>query len=126
VPLSVGTAITAGASYALIPRFGRKVLQAGLLVVVVALVGLAATVSAAGAGVTTWQLLPAMFVFGLGLGFVFGPFFNVVLAGVGEHEVGSASGTLNAIQQRATRSASRRWRRSSSRCSMTATRHRRR
>ena len=29
VPLSVGTAITAGASYALMPRFGRAVLQGG-------------------------------------------------------------------------------------------------
>jgi hypothetical protein len=27
------------------------------------------------------------------------PLFNVILAGVDEHEVGSASGTLNAIQQ---------------------------
>ena len=99
LPLSLGTAITAGGSFALIPRFGRKVLQAGLLIVVAALVWLAATVSGAGEAVTTWDLVPSMFVFGLGLGFVFGPFFNVVLAGVGEHEVGSASGTLNAIQQ---------------------------
>jgi hypothetical protein len=42
---------------------------------------------------------PSPWVFGLGLGFVFGPLFNVILAGVDEHEVGSASGTLNAIQQ---------------------------
>jgi hypothetical protein len=40
-----------------------------------------------------------MAVFGLGLGLVFGPLFNVILAGVEEHEVGSASGTLNAVQQ---------------------------
>jgi hypothetical protein len=40
-----------------------------------------------------------MFVFGIGLGFVFGPLFNVILAGVDENEVGSASGTLNAVQQ---------------------------
>jgi hypothetical protein len=44
---------------------------------------------------TTSMLL----VFGLGLGRVFGPLFNVILAGVEEHEVGSASGTLNAVQQ---------------------------
>jgi EmrB/QacA subfamily drug resistance transporter len=99
IPLSVGTAITAGGSYALIPRFGRKVLQGGLVIVVVSLVGLAATVSHGGAAVTSWDLVPSMAVFGLGLGFVFGPLFNVILAGVGEHEVGSASGTLNAIQQ---------------------------
>jgi MFS family permease len=49
--------------------------------------------------VSSWELVPALLVFGLGMGFVFGPLFNVILAGVAEHEVGSASGTLNAIQQ---------------------------
>ena len=99
VPMSLGTAITAGGSYALMPRFGRGVLQAGLVVIVASLVGLAVVASHNGLGVTTWELLPALFVFGLGLGFVFGPLFNVILAGVDEREVGSASGTLNAIQQ---------------------------
>jgi predicted MFS family arabinose efflux permease len=44
-------------------------------------------------------MAPANLVIGLGLGFVFGPLFNVILAGVRDDEVGSASGTLNAIQQ---------------------------
>ena len=52
-----------------------------------------------GLGVSSWQLVPALLAFGLGMGFVFGPLFNVILAGVEDHEVGSASGTLNAIQQ---------------------------
>jgi MFS family permease len=99
VPMSAGVAITAGASYALMPKFGRGVLQAGLVIVAVSLLGLAATVTHDGVALTSWELLPAMFVFGLGMGFVFGPLFNVILAGVDEHEVGSASGTLNAIQQ---------------------------
>jgi EmrB/QacA subfamily drug resistance transporter len=99
VPLSLGTAVTAGASYALMPRFGRGVLQAGLVIVVGSLLGLAVTVSSHGTGLTSWELVPALLAFGLGLGFVFGPLFNVILAGVDEHEVGSASGTLNAIQQ---------------------------
>jgi EmrB/QacA subfamily drug resistance transporter len=99
VPMSLGTAVAAGGSYALMPRFGRKVLQAGLIIVAGALVGLAATVSHDGIGLTSWELAPAFLAFGLGLGLVFGPLFNVILAGVEEHEVGSASGTLNAIQQ---------------------------
>jgi len=45
VPLSLGTAVTAGASYALMPRFGRTVLQGGVLVVVAGLVALAWTVT---------------------------------------------------------------------------------
>jgi len=99
VPMSLGTAIGAGGSYPLMARFGRKVLQAGLIVGSIAMVGLAATVGHNGIGVTTWELVPALFAFGVGLGLVFGPLFNVILAGVEEHEVGSASGTLNAVQQ---------------------------
>jgi len=99
VPMSVGVAITAGASYPLMPRFGRGVLQMGLVIVAAALVGLAVTVSLGGVDLSTGELVPAMLAFGLGLGFVFGPLFNVILGGVEDHEVGSASGTLNAIQQ---------------------------
>jgi EmrB/QacA subfamily drug resistance transporter len=98
-PMSVGVAITAGASYPLMAKFGRGVLQAGLLIVAAALGGVAATVAHEGVDASTWELLPSFFVLGLGLGFVFGPLFNVILAGVRDHEVGSASGTLNAIQQ---------------------------
>src|SRR5919112_5367540 len=99
IPMPLAVAITAGGSYALMPRFGRAVLQAGLVVTVAGLLFLAATVSHGGTGLSSWDLAPPFFVFGLGLGFVFGPLFNVILAGVQEHEVGSASGTLNAIQQ---------------------------
>jgi EmrB/QacA subfamily drug resistance transporter len=99
VPLSVGTGITAGASYALMPRFGRKVLQGGVLLTVAGLAALAWTVTHWGVSVTSLQMAPANLVVGLGLGFVFGPLFNVILAGVHDDEVGSASGTLNAIQQ---------------------------
>jgi EmrB/QacA subfamily drug resistance transporter len=89
-PMSIGVAIAAGGSYALIPRFGRRVLQAGLLVVPAALIGLALTVSSEGLNVSSWQLVPALLVFGLGMGLIFGPLFNVILAGVDEREVGSA------------------------------------
>lgn len=99
VPLSLGTAITAGASYALMPRFGRAVLQAGVVVVVAGLGALAWTVTHWGVDVTSLEMAPANLLIGLGLGFIFGPLFNVILAGVSDDEVGSASGTLNAIQQ---------------------------
>ena len=99
VPLSLGTGVTAGASYALMPRFGRKVLQGGVLVVVAGLVALGWTVTHWGIDVTSFQMAPANLLIGLGLGFIFGPLFNVILAGVDDEEVGSASGTLNAVQQ---------------------------
>jgi MFS family permease len=98
-PVSLGAAIGAGSSFALIPRFGRRVLQAGLVVVVPSTVALALTVQHTGAATTTWDMAPSLLACGIGLGWVFGPMFNIILAGVREHEVGSASGTLTAIQQ---------------------------
>jgi hypothetical protein len=43
--------------------------------------------------------VPGVLVSGLGLGFVVAPLFDIVLAAVAEHELGSASGVLNAGQQ---------------------------
>ncbi|MGI8417096.1 MAG: MFS transporter, partial [Nakamurella sp.] len=36
---------------------------------------------------------------GVGMGMTMAPFFDIMLAGVDEHETGSASGTLTAVQQ---------------------------
>ena len=80
-------------------KFGRGVLQAGIVIITGSLVGLALIVGAHGLDTTTWTMVPALVPFGIGLGFVFGPLFNVILAGVDDREVGSASGTLNAVQQ---------------------------
>ena len=98
-PMSVGAAVGAGSSFALIPRFGRRVLQAGLLVIVPAMAWLALVVHDHGAATGSWDLAWPLLAAGIGMGWVFGPMFNIILAGVADHEVGSASGTLSAIQQ---------------------------
>lgn len=98
-PMSLGAAIGAGGSYPLMAKFGRRVLHSGLVVGVAALTALALIIGAQGADTTSWQLAGPLLAYGIGMGLVFGPFFNVVLAGVDEHEVGSASGTLTAVQQ---------------------------
>jgi MFS family permease len=98
-PMSLGAAIGAGGSYPLMAKFGRHVLHTGLVLGVAAMVAVALVIGAQGTDTTSWQLAAPLLVYGIGMGFVFGPFFNVVLAGVDEHEVGSASGTLTAIQQ---------------------------
>jgi EmrB/QacA subfamily drug resistance transporter len=99
VPTTLASAVAAGGSFPLMARFGRGVLQAGILLICGALVGLALIVGAHGADTTTATMIPSLVPFGIGLGFVFGPLFNVILAGVADREVGSASGTLNAVQQ---------------------------
>jgi EmrB/QacA subfamily drug resistance transporter len=99
VPATLASAVAAGASFPLMAKFGRGVLQAGVLIICASLVALALIVGHHGLDTTTWTMVPALVPFGLGLGFVFGPLFNVILAGVDDREVGSASGTLNAVQQ---------------------------
>ncbi|RKE17143.1 MFS transporter [Streptomyces sp. TLI_171] len=98
IPASVGMVIAFIASQAL-QKYGRKVMHAGLLVMVAGVLGLMYTLHSQGAAVTPWQTVPALAVTGLGMGLVMAPFFGMVLASVEAHETGSASGTLTSVQQ---------------------------
>ncbi len=98
VPLTVGMVLSMMASFALVAKFGRHLLHAGIVLAGAGAVTLAVTVSGAHQ-VSTMTLLPALLVSGLGAGLVFGQLFDIILAGVAMDEVGSASGVLNAVQQ---------------------------
>lgn len=97
---AVGMAAAAGVgSGALLPRLGRRLLVLGLLLMALGAALQAVTVQLAGLGAPPWAFLPAGFVFGVGGGFGLVPVFSVVLGGVADREVGSASGMMNALQQ---------------------------
>jgi MFS family permease len=98
VPWSAGMAIGAGLSGGLLaPRYGRRVLELGALVV---LAGTLLLIHTASSGVVgTWDLLPGLLVWGIGMGLIVAPLFDIILAAVTERELGSASGVLNAVQQ---------------------------
>jgi EmrB/QacA subfamily drug resistance transporter len=98
VPLTVGMVISMMASFALVARFGRHLLHAGIALAAAGTVTLALTVAGTHQA-STMTLLPALLVSGLGAGLVFGQLFDIILAGVAMDEVGSASGVLNAVQQ---------------------------
>jgi EmrB/QacA subfamily drug resistance transporter len=98
-PFALGVALTAGASYPLAQRFGRVSMQIGFGVMGIGLALLAAMVHAAGADVSSWTLVPGELLAGMGMGIALPPLFDFILAGVADHEVGSASGVLNAVQQ---------------------------
>ncbi|MBA3279252.1 MAG: DHA2 family efflux MFS transporter permease subunit, partial [Geodermatophilaceae bacterium] len=99
-PMSLGMAIGAGLSGALLaPRFGRRILHTGLVVVLLGMVGLWITVQAGTPQFSVWEFAPAMFVVGIGSGLAVAPLFDIILAGVKAQEVGSASGVLTAVQQ---------------------------
>ncbi|WP_031162977.1 MFS transporter [Streptomyces durhamensis] len=98
VPWSGGMIVGFGVAQG-IARFGRAVLQAGALVMAVGVFGVWLTLDMVGSGVGPWQLVPSLLVTGIGLGLLMAPFFDIVLASVEQHETGSASGTMTAMQQ---------------------------
>ncbi|MGI5244425.1 MFS transporter [Dactylosporangium sp. CA-139066] len=99
-PWAFGTALGAVAAQALGGRFGgRRLLVAGTAVVGLGAAGLLGTLAATGGPASPWPLAPALLVLGIGMGASMAPYFDIVLAAVDEHEVGSASGTLTAAQQ---------------------------
>ena len=100
IPFSVG--IVPGAilgAGVLGPRYGRRVLQGGMLLAALGSLGLWATFAHGGLGTSSWELIPGMLVTGFGMGLLMAPFFDIALAGVTDEQSGSASGVLNAVQQ---------------------------
>ncbi|MET9961964.1 MFS transporter [Streptomyces sp. NPDC006326] len=95
-PMALGIALSAGPAGSLARRHGRVVIQSGIVLTALGLVLLAVS---AGAAVDGWRLVPGTLLTGLGMGLVVPPLFDVILAGVAEPEVGSASGVLDAVQQ---------------------------
>ncbi|GAA2887471.1 MFS transporter [Streptomyces mexicanus] len=98
VPWSGGMIVGFGIAQG-VARFGRAVLQAGTLVMALGVFGVWLTLDMVGSGVGPWQLLPSLLVTGIGMGLLMAPFFDIVLASVEQHETGSASGTMTAMQQ---------------------------
>ncbi|MFC6082048.1 MFS transporter [Sphaerisporangium aureirubrum] len=98
VPWSLGMVVGFGLAQPL-QKYGRKLLHGGTILMALGVLAILITLNVAGIGVTPWQLAPALLVTGIGMGMLMAPFFDIVLAGVEQHETGSASGTLTAVQQ---------------------------
>ncbi|MFL6158128.1 MAG: MFS transporter [Marmoricola sp.] len=99
-PWALGMAVGAGASGAALgPKFGRRVLHGGLIVLAVGLGVVWLAIDAHGASTSGWDLAPGFFVTGLGSGAIFAPLFDIILAALDDNEIGTGSGVLNAVQQ---------------------------
>lgn len=100
LPLSVGimfTMILFGGT--LIPKLGRKSIMIGAAAMAAGLGVLIWSIFAIGVDINSWQIAPGIFIAGVGMGFMFGTLYTAVLNGVDTKHAGSASGTLNAVQQ---------------------------
>ncbi|WP_235619273.1 MFS transporter [Embleya scabrispora] len=98
-PIAVGIVIASIAGFQVMARLGRNLLLIGVGVHTAGLTALAVVVAHYGSHTTGAALIAPLFVAGIGMGAVFAPLFDVILAGVAEHELGSASGSLSAMQQ---------------------------
>jgi EmrB/QacA subfamily drug resistance transporter len=87
------------ASAVLVGPLGRIVLWIGLGTMAAGLVIADLVLRTKGAGLSAWDLAAPLAVTGLGMGMIFMPMFDVILAGVEPHQLGSASGLLEAVQQ---------------------------
>lgn len=78
---------------------GRRVIQLGQLVTAGGFGVFILALHWAGNDIGIATMTPGLALLGLGMGFSFSPLFDLVLAGVADHEAGSASGVLTAVQQ---------------------------
>ncbi|MFI6982129.1 MFS transporter [Embleya sp. NPDC050154] len=100
LPFSVAVAAAAGVSVQkLVPRFGRKVLQAGALVMAAGMLIYLWEADRYGTGITAWQMALPLLVIGVGMGLIVAPLTNAVLSDVPREHAGSASGLINTTLQ---------------------------
>jgi EmrB/QacA subfamily drug resistance transporter len=98
-PFALGGFVGSGAGSMLMHKVGRTVMQAGLVVMGLGLLALYAAVEHAGTAVDSVDFVAPLLVSGIGMGMVWVPMFEIIVGDVADHEVGSASGVLQAVQQ---------------------------
>lgn len=78
---------------------GRHILHIGLAAMAAGMAALYAVFEAAGTGLGGWHLAAPLLLFGAGMGMIFVPLFDIIVAGIADHEVGSGSAALESVQQ---------------------------
>lgn len=87
------------ASGMMMEKLGRKILHIGLATMAVGITGLYAVFANASTDLGSWPLVAPFLVFGIGMGMIFVPLFDIIMGEVRDHEVGSASSALESMQQ---------------------------
>ena len=100
IPFSIGVSVSAALSGpVLVPRFGRRIITLGPLLLAFGLALFIWTIRAFGAAVTPYELIPALIVAGVGMGCVAASVYPFILADVELKNAGSASGVINTVGQ---------------------------
>jgi EmrB/QacA subfamily drug resistance transporter len=99
VPLALALMMGSGISIGASKRLGRTVLQVGCLVSVGGIIWLSQVAASHPTALGTWDIVPPLALFGLGLGLTVAPLFDFVLAGVPPSSAGAAAGLQSATVQ---------------------------
>ncbi|MBT2479503.1 MFS transporter [Streptomyces sp. ISL-94] len=100
IPFSLAVSAAAGLSVQkLVPRFGRKVLQAGALTMAAGLLLYIWESDHYGMEIASWQMAAPLIVMGIGMGLIVAPLTDTVLSQVPREHAGSASGLINTTGQ---------------------------
>jgi EmrB/QacA subfamily drug resistance transporter len=94
---AVGAFVGSGFGSTMVNRLGRRILHIGLALMLVGIGALFGVLRVDGLGVR--ELLAPLLVYGIGMGMIFVPLFGIIMGEVRDHEVGSASGMLESLQQ---------------------------
>jgi EmrB/QacA subfamily drug resistance transporter len=99
LPFSLGAFVGTAISVPLGMKLGKVVMAVGAGLQAAATVWVLATVHGQADALSTWDLVPALVVAGIGLGMLVVPLVDVALATVPTSEAGAASGTYGTVQQ---------------------------
>jgi MFS family permease len=98
-PWALGAIFGSAFGGASMHKLGRTVLQLGLALMATGLAAQVMALEIAGTAIDHWDLVVPNLIGGAGMGMIFVPLFDIILGGVEEHEMGSASGVLGSVQQ---------------------------
>jgi EmrB/QacA subfamily drug resistance transporter len=99
LPFSLGAFVGTGISVPLGVKLGKVVMVTGAALQSAATVWVLAVVRGQGGGLSSWDLVPALVLSGIGLGLLVVPLVDVALATIPTAEAGAASGAYGTVQQ---------------------------
>jgi EmrB/QacA subfamily drug resistance transporter len=99
LPATVGIVVGNGAGMSLVARCGRVTPMIGLAVLLAGSAGMIWVVTGAGTGLTPWQLVVPVILYGAGLGMGSSSLMMMTLSGADAADAGAASGVVNTVIQ---------------------------
>lgn len=96
---AVGSFLGSGFGAVAVKRLGRRIIHVGLSAMIAALAVMVIVFCGVLGPTVGAPLLLALGVYGVGMGMVFVPLFDIIMGEIADHEVGSAAGMLESIQQ---------------------------